>query len=866
MKKKISGITKASVAALLAAGVIFPATTSAAPGDIWKLNTDGTKTNLGSGGQIFLQSGLAGLLDIQTNPTNYFYEGPKELYTFSDADSVFNANPNLSTEEIQEKLEQELAGKGEEIPAQTLDIQSVSAVNPTTVKVTFNQAVEALTKADVTITDAKTLDKKYIKEVTLSTDKLSAEVVLYEALTDKTTYKVVAAGAESQFDYVVGSVASITADANQVVQAGKVDLTKLKYVVSDANGLDITSTTEVQFESSETIESDGKTIQNFTAGKTAFVYVVATKADGTTVKSNRITITAAASSLAQITNYTVGTTEPNFSATDYKQNLNVQMDVTGQKLYIEGKDQFGEKVELTGVTYESLDTDIAIVDKMTGAITPLKEGTLPVRITAGDFKQTVELQVVAKGVASTVEFDKQSVSISNKVTTPTTVKVTVKDQYGTVVTNVKATAEVTSGKDLVKVDLPTLTNGEGTLSITPVAGKTGTAVVEVKVSDTVKASVTVNITEAGVVDNYIVEGFKTTLDKNAAETNKNKNMTLSAFPVDADGIKTGDAVSATYTVYDKDNAAVETLEDVSTSTPIEATNAKLPEGTYTVKVKVGSLEVYTDTFNVVDTSEKPIVEVTSNKVSASAKDVLSKIAKNLKVTYGGTELTLTENNVAPTAKGQYQISKITFISDNSAVIASATDATSITAGVGSANLTVQSVEITHYDGAKAVALPVIPLNETFTVETVTETATDWQKYFNFQTASGVNANTGVDFDAIHDLGGLAPSDGKVTLVAENGKIVAKVTGTVQTNVLTSAKETVADVDGATEAVAVALYFGESNESGKGYAKEAYYFAVNKDGQWAKRTKTVFENVEIQIPGGEKITVDIDLSGLTIVEI
>ena len=636
-------------------------------------------------------------------------------------------------------------------------------------------------------------------------------------------------------------------------------------MVSDANGLDITSTTEVQFESSETIESDGKTIQNFTAGKTAFVYVVATKADGTTVKSNRITITAAASSLAQITNYTVGTTEPNFSATDYKQNLNVQMDVTGQKLYIEGKDQFGEKVELTGVTYESLDTDIAIVDKMTGAITPLKEGTLPVRITAGDFKQTVELQVVAKGVASTVEFDKQSVSISNKVTTPTTVKVTVKDQYGTVVTNVKATAEVTSGKDLVKVDLPTLTNGEGTLSITPVAGKTGTAVVEVKVSDTVKASVTVNITEAGVVDNYIVEGFKTTLDKNAAETNKNKNMTLSAFPVDADGIKTGDAVSATYTVYDKDNAAVETLEDVSTSTPIEATNAKLPEGTYTVKVKVGSLEVYTDTFNVVDTSEKPIVEVTSNKVSASAKDVLSKIAKNLKVTYGGTELTLTENNVAPTAKGQYQISKITFISDNSAVIASATDATSITAGVGSANLTVQSVEITHYDGAKAVALPVIPLNETFTVETVTETATDWQKYFNFQTASGVNANTGVDFDAIHDLGGLAPSDGKVTLVAENGKIVAKVTGTVQTNVLTSAKETVADVDGATEAVAVALYFGESNESGKGYAKEAYYFAVNKDGKWAKRTKTVFENVEIQIPGGEKITVDIDLSGLTIVE-
>ena len=573
----------------------------------------------------------------------------------------------------------------------------------------------------------------YVKEVKLAADKLSAEVVLYDALTTKATYKVTAAGAEGQFDYVVGDIAKIEATAVQTVKASaSVDLTKLKYTVTDENGLDITATTKVTFESDKALDLTGTKINLSTAGDTAFVYVVATKADGTTVKSSRITVKSEAATLAKITNYSVATAKPTFTATDYKQNLNVQRGVTNQQLFIEGIDQFGEDAEasIATATYESLDTDVAIVNKTDGKITPLKEGTLPVRITVGDFKQTIELQVVAQGKASTVEVDKATLSISNKVTTGETVKVTVKDQYGTKISPISATATVVSGKDLVTLDSSTLNTG--TLKVTPVAKKSGTAVIEVKVSETVKASITVTVTEAGVVDNYTVEGFKANLDKNSAATNENKVMTLSVFPVDANGVKTGDAVtSAKMTIEDADGkfynadgtAATSGAEKVAVAPIDVVTNAAnyKTDKTYTVKVYVGLLEVYTASFTVADTSELPVIKVKEKKIAvndANKDTILSAIAANLDVTYDGTKLTYNSN---PSSQNQYKISKVTYISDNADIIASNTtgSATAIATPVGKegvVNLLVQSVEITRHDGSSSVTLPVVQVNETFELD------------------------------------------------------------------------------------------------------------------------------------------------------
>lgn len=722
-KNKIyKGMTKTAIAAVLASSLVAPSITQAADHDLYDKN--GTKHSLDD---ILLNPSLfdAFLLDIGS----YKYELGGKTYNAESVNNLYNAGATQAT--IAQKVE-ENGLQAEEIPSQELVVESVMAINGTTVKVTFNKAVDALTKADVTVVNAATSEKAYVKEVKLAADKLSAEVVLYDALTTKTTYKVTAAGVEGQFEYVVGDIAKIEATATQTVKASaSVDLTKLKYTVTDENGLDITATTKVTFESDKALDPTGTAINLSTAGDTAFVYVVATKADGTTVKSSRITVKSEAATLAKITNYSVATAKPTFTATDYKQNLNVQMGVSGYKLFVEGIDQFGEDAaaSIATATYESLDTDVAIVNKTDGAITPLKEGTLPVRITVGDFKQTIELQVVAQGKASTVEVDKATLSISNKVTTAETVKVTVKDQYGTKISPISATATLISGKDLVTLDSSALNTG--TLKVTPVAKKSGTAVIEVKVSETVKASITVTVTEAGVVDNYTVEGFKANLDKNSAATNENKVMTLSVFPVDANGVKTGDAVtaSAKMTIEDADGkfynadgtAATSGAEKVAVAPIDVVTNAAnyKTDKTYTVKVYVGLLEVYTASFTVADTSELPVIKVKENKIAVNAGSkatVLDAIGANLDVTYGGTKLTY---NASSSLANEYKISKITYVSNDTTVVDSDTDATAIQTASkdGKVDLLVQSVEITIYvDGGSGDIVRTVPLNETFVLD------------------------------------------------------------------------------------------------------------------------------------------------------
>lgn len=500
-----------------------------------------------------------------------------------------------------------------------LKVESVSAINPTTVKVVFNKEVEELAKADVVVTNVKTSEKQYVKEVKLAEDKKSAEISFYDALATKNTYKVVAAGAEKEFDFVIGDVAKIEAKTVQTVKAKTP--TAIEYKVLDNDGLDITAKTKVTFESTASDKiTDGKI--KLADKETAFVYVVYTDKDGNKVKSERITVKAEAAKPAEIAEYTVAKEEVDFDSDNYKQNLVLQKSAKGQKVHVLVKDQFGKKIDNPSVSYESLDKTIALVDRSNGEITPLKEGSAPVRITVGDITKTIEIKVVADAKAAVVELDKNEISISNQVQTPEEVKVTVKDQYNNVFeTNEKLTVKVTSGSDLVTVANELIpAKGVATLEVKPAdKTKSGKAVIEITVSEKVKTTLTVEVTEAGIVDNYVVEGFKAELDKNADEKNENKEMTLSVFPVDADGVKTGDAVTdAKMTVTDKDGKEVTNLKDVAVG-KIATTNLKTDE-TYTVSVKVGTIEVFKDSFKVVDTTKKAVIEQKTSNINIEIAD------------------------------------------------------------------------------------------------------------------------------------------------------------------------------------------------------------------------------------------------------
>lgn len=547
-----------------------------------------------------------------------------------------------------------------------LKVVSVSAINPTTIKVLFNQEVEELDRADVVVTNVKTSDRQYVKEVKLAEDKKSAEVTFYDALVTKNTYKVVVGEAEKEFDFVVADAAKIEAETTQVVKAGVA--TAIEYKVLDSNGLDITDTAKVKFESTLTI-TDGKV--NLAKGTQGFVYVVALDKDGKEIsRSERITVKAEEAKAVKLLAYT--TNGADFTAKDFEAKHSVRK-TTGGTLSLYVEDQFGAKETAKGVKFESLNKEVALVDQNNGKITPLKVGTVDVRVIVGDINQIIQVTVEEDAKVASIELDKAELNLSDKLAEGQAVKVTVKDQYGEAIekANQAIKAEVKEGKEIVTIAKTGNTDNKGVakFNVKPVEGKEGKAVVEFTHEDTTadgktstfKTTLTVNVAKADVVDNYVVEGFEKELDK-YVDGNKNTNdMTLKVFGVDANGVKTGEVTeNLTIKVLDKDDKEVTGAFENNSNNKIVVTNLTEDE-TYKVVVKVGTLTVFEDTFKVVNTTPeeaKAVVEQVKSSVKIENFELKDALNNALKDAF---KVTGKDGKVV-------EASKFDYVSDNTSVI------------------------------------------------------------------------------------------------------------------------------------------------------------------------------------------------------
>ncbi|GAB4074288.1 hypothetical protein GCM10028778_17910 [Barrientosiimonas marina] len=524
-------------------------------------------------------------------------------------------------------------------------VDSVSAINPKEASVTMNTELKEVSKDNLTVTNQDG-EKQYVKSVEVvepeaqtfaAGESTNLKVEFYNDLKSGDTYTfsvdVDGETVSSDLEFEIGEATTIETETTQTVQhnSGEVNLSKaLDYKVLDENGLDITSSANVSFETTAEFKNDSDSVINLGADDTAFVYVVANDKDSKElVKSERISVKAEDSTLAEITDWTIADKSPEdaslFESKNYEQNTTVQMNTeSSQFVHIAGKDQFGETNYPDTVKYESLDKTVALVDRNSGEIKPLKEGKVPVKVTSGDVTKTIEAEVVADAKAATLEVEDTEVSISNQITDPTKLDVDVKDQYGngyTLTGDEEINIEVLSGKDVVDASF-----ADGKLSIAPKNEKSGNATVEVKVNDDVKTTVNVNVTEAGAVDDYTVEGFENELDKNGDKNDDTEDkMNLSVYPVDADGVKTGQEPSnVEYEVKDEDGKVVSTNNPVDANATEESgSNDVFKAGeTYTVTAKVGSIEVFSDSFNIVDTEEKASVDFTNSTIDAENLDFL----------------------------------------------------------------------------------------------------------------------------------------------------------------------------------------------------------------------------------------------------
>lgn len=248
-KKRLSGITKATVAALLAAGIITPSMAQAADGD-YHLNG----VNKGNVVKIIGEGGMQAFADVTANPAT-LYEADGKLYKLNDVATFLDQNQNITS---LTQLYTELSKSGLEstpAPEETLTVQSVTATT-TTVEKAANQQLKIQVNGNKEVTVKELTDAGYT--VNFLFNKSGVDF-------NKTTGVVNGSNAGETFKYAVevtpkegAAITSAWVDVKVVDVAAITEVTKLQ--LSNKSAVINASETGVTVEAVEALNAGGKTV------------------------------------------------------------------------------------------------------------------------------------------------------------------------------------------------------------------------------------------------------------------------------------------------------------------------------------------------------------------------------------------------------------------------------------------------------------------------------------------------------------------------------------------------------------------------------------------------------------------------------
>lgn len=564
--------------------------------------------------------------------------------------------------------------------------------------------------------------KKYVKDVKLAEDKKSAEVELYEKLADGTYTVKVTVGEESSesvFAYEKAEAKTIELAAQSVVQ-GK----KIAYKVLDANGVDITSeeTVEVVTDKPAFFEiAKGSVTLKDDADGSAFAKFVVKKENKVIAESARVRITAESKTAVakKVADYWTladasgQLTKASYEAEDFKVDSTVNMGGAVEFLTVSVLDQFGKDKTGATVNYKSLDEDVLIADKVTGKITPLKEGTAPVEVTLLDGTKKVDSKIVQLTVAEKaklvdLKLDKTEVNLSSDGAIKTTdVKVEGVDQFGDKIGAGAVTAKSADTK------VATSAYDAGKVTITAVAE--GTTTVTVKAGE-IEKTITVVVEKAGDVAEYKVEGFRgELLYKNIASTEDidETEMEIKVTSYDEAGTPVANLTySEDYTIGVKDKNGDDVVVSGNT---LKVADFKDKEGPFAVVVKVGTLPVFEGEFKVTDNRVAPTLSIKDNNLVVNEEGTTFKDVLKEKLIFKN------DKNVVVTPT----IDSVKFVSTNEAVISQDADLNVTIDRDGTAAIKVSEIKVTVDGETFTIKLN----NEHFNVKvTIVETAAAKQEF------------------------------------------------------------------------------------------------------------------------------------------
>ncbi|MFC6334920.1 S-layer homology domain-containing protein [Paenibacillus septentrionalis] len=664
-----------------------------------------TDTRFGVGNPITNQQFAAVLLRVLNVDVEYAeaFDKAVELELVSaDLDKAANAVRGNIYESLVTALDFKIDGKklgtilglkGYEIT--DLELVKASAAVASAVTLEFNDKVATINNEDVTIQDENG-NEVYVSKVTVDGNKATVE--LAATLTENIAYTVSVAkavsaensileAASSSFTYKKAEAATVEFK-NTTVAVG----TTLELVVKDADGNDISKdypSSAFNIVSSQpsvvSIENDGSAKAASSVTNTNYISVVNATLNGNDkVTTGNVIITVREALALNITKLEIGNDKNTV-------HLGPNNAVTVGTASVEVKDQAGQLVNPTSVSFRSSNPSILVIDQTSGQYRAVQEGSATVTYSATLSGSTVSKSVVVtvrkEAVPTSFDLSVSSVRVVNGSEVPATFDVTVKDQFGE---KIDSTVTVTSADTALILDgtVNKITKGEYKVTVaqgngTSNGNTTLTIAVEgISASKRISASVVSPGTAAG----YIVEadGGLTIDSYRHSDVSKAKpeSTKVQIFLKDTAGNKIGQ-------IDENDFAGTNPVAKLepADSKLVKFNGAEISAkaqgvtGTENVKVLYNGVQIGTLAITVVKTSENAIDRVVQNQTSITVKL--------------GTDLqaALVGPNGAFTAYNQYdeKVPSVTanVISSNQNVVAATGGAASLSGNTGTATLNVE---------------------------------------------------------------------------------------------------------------------------------------------------------------------------------
>lgn len=529
----------------------------------------------------------------------------------------------------------------------TNSITKVAPVTPKKIAVTFGESLTGTTytKDNFVVLTSDTSTKNYIKAITTSTDGKTVTLEFYNELTSGKTYDVTATFGslvlKGSTPFVKGAVAKIEG-ANQIVLADATgtNAQAIAYTVYDENGLDITDSTAVSFESNVSVTGGKISIGH---GVLAYVTVVYTNpTTGAQIKSNTFSVTGSNAVATSTAGYTLSSTTVTSWPTTVTNSIAIN---TTKYAYVKAADQYNvSKIygfnATSGAAFESLDPSIFVIDATTGLVTPVAVGAGQFKVTIGSVTQIYSITVTAQAKATSLSLDSTSVTKASK-TNPSVnfanLLVNVIDQNSSKLTTDTTSSTLTA--TLINSDgagVVSLTNGGTSVAVNapinlPTTGlklyavSAGTAVFKITSANSSLPYITVSVSVYSadpVIVNYGLTGVAD-LDINNAydgDSDTSPTASIAVAAKNAGGFVVDTITGASIKLVDPSG---DTTTVTGGALTVDVTGNANETGTYQLSAIVNGATIATASFKVVDTDTQPNVYLTSNTLNVTTTSLVS---------------------------------------------------------------------------------------------------------------------------------------------------------------------------------------------------------------------------------------------------